>query len=330
MSKIILKNNTVLLQSYLTDRNWLREEEELVSAEIPGDGNMNFTLRLITDQRSVIIKQSRDYVEKYPDVPAPTDRALRESEFYDLISSCGSLRQKMPGLLGVDKKNHVLLLEDLKSASDYSTLYRKGEQIATKELQELADFSSTLHLNFQKATSPYLIRNTEMRKLNHQHIFVLPYQKENGFDLDSVLPGLSEASIDLKTNAKISKTIEVLGKLYLADGNHLLHGDFFPGSWLNTKDGIRIIDPEFCFFGPPEFEVGVTLAHLKMANQTDSIQKQWIDRYTKKAPLEKPLCEKFAAVEVIRRLIGLAQLPLDINLEKRIQLLENAGEILAT
>ncbi|HKL03505.1 MAG TPA: phosphotransferase, partial [Cryomorphaceae bacterium] len=269
-------------------------------------------------------------VEKYPDVPAPKDRALREAEFYELIESNRKLRQKMPTLLGVDRKNHVLLLEDLGEGSDYSTIYRKGELIQTKELQELAEFLSTLHLNFHRETSPNRIRNIEMRKLNHQHVFVLPYQTENGFDLDSVLPGLSEAAIAVKTDSKISKSIKELGNLYLADGDHLLHGDFFPGSWLNTKKGIRIIDPEFCFFGPAEFETGVTLAHLKMANQTDKIQKQWIEMYTKQAPLDRALSERFAAAEVIRRIIGLAQLPLDIDLEKRIQLLENAREILAT
>ncbi|MCA1762837.1 MAG: phosphotransferase [Flavobacteriales bacterium] len=329
MSKIILKNDTGFLQGFLADRNWLQEGESLIGTEIPGDGNMNFTLRLITDQRTVIIKQSRDHIEKYPAVPAPTDRALREAEFYELIATCRSLRQKMPKLLGVDRKNHVLLLEDLGDESDYSSLYREGEQIATKEIKELANFLSTLHLNFHRETSPNRIRNTAMRKLNHQHIFILPYQKENGFDLDSVLPGLSDASMDVKTDSKISTSIKELGEIYLRDGDHLLHGDFFPGSWLNTKGGIRIIDPEFCFFGPAEFETGVTLAHLKMADQTHAIQKQWVEMYMKHAPLEKELCEKFAAVEVIRRLIGLAQLPLDINLEKRIELLENAREILA-
>ena len=329
MSKIILKNDTGFLQGFLADRNWLQEGEALIGAEIPGDGNMNFTLRLITDQRTVIIKQSRDHVEKYPAVPAPTDRALREAEFYELIATSRSLRQKMPKLLGVDRKNHVLLLEDLGDESDYSSLYREGEQIATKEIKELANFLSTLHLNFHRETSPNRIRNTAMRKLNHQHIFILPYQKENGFDLDSVLPGLNEASMDVKTDSKISTSIKQLGEIYLRDGDHLLHGDFFPGSWLNTKGGIRIIDPEFCFFGPAEFETGVTLAHLKMADQTHAIQKQWVDMYMKHAPLKKELCEKFAAVEVIRRLIGLAQLPLDINLEKRIELLENARRILA-
>jgi len=330
MSKTILKSDLRFLQEYLVDQDWLQNGEALVSSEKPGEGNMNFTLRLITDQRTIIIKQSRDYVEKYPDVPAPKDRALREAEFYELIESNRKLRQKMPTLLGVDRKNHVLLLEDLGEGSDYSTIYRKGELIQTKELQELAEFLSTLHLNFHRETSPNRIRNIEMRKLNHQHVFVLPYQTENGFDLDSVLPGLSEAAIAVKTDSKISKSIKELGNLYLADGDHLLHGDFFPGSWLNTKKGIRIIDPEFCFFGPAEFETGVTLAHLKMANQTDKIQKQWIEMYTKQAPLDRALSERFAAAEVIRRIIGLAQLPLDIDLEKRIQLLENAREILAT
>lgn len=329
MRKTILKSNVEFLQDYLTNQNWLKKSESLISCEKPGDGNMNFTLRLITNQRSIILKQSRDYVEKYPDIPAPQDRALREADFYESIATNRILQQKMPELLGVDRQNHVLIMEDLGKGSDYSTLYRREQRIQPEELQELATFLSTLHLNFHWDTAPIHFRNIEMRKLNHQHIFVLPYQADNGIDLDAVLPGLSEASKGVKTDPKISGTIHKLAELYLADGDFLLHGDFFPGSWLNTKNGIRMIDPEFCFFGPVEFEIGVTLAHLKMADQKAEIQKKWIDLYTERAPLDRSLTEKFAAAEVIRRIIGLAQLPLDINLEKRIELLDNAREVLA-
>ena len=53
-----------------------------------------------------------------------------------------------------------------------------------------------------------------------------------------------------------------VGDIYLSDdGGVLLHGDYYPGSWLKTDAGFRVIDPEFCFLGPPEFDLGVLAAH---------------------------------------------------------------------
>jgi len=69
------------LESYLKGQGWLLLNEKITAIEIPGAGNMNFTIRVKTGKRSFIIKQSREYVEKYPQVAAPVERALREAEF---------------------------------------------------------------------------------------------------------------------------------------------------------------------------------------------------------------------------------------------------------
>ena len=39
------------------------------------------------------------------------------------------------------------------------------------------------------------------------------------------------------------------------------------------------------------------------------------------------LMSKFAGIEIIRRLIGLAQLPLELSLEERLELLDSAYEL---
>jgi len=108
----------------------------------------------------------------------------------------------------------------------------------------------------------------------------------------------------------------------------LLHGDYFPGSWLKTHEGIKIIDPEFCFFGEIEFEIGVTLAHLKMADQPDELVEKAITFYKNQSTFNDTLCKQFMAVEILRRILGLAQLPLSIDLEKRKKLLKKARALL--
>ena len=64
------------LERYAKRRGFISINETLLSATKAGDGNMNLTLRLTTDARSLILKQARPWVEKYPHIPAPDSRAL--------------------------------------------------------------------------------------------------------------------------------------------------------------------------------------------------------------------------------------------------------------
>ena len=250
---------------------------------------------------------------------------LREAEFYELVRENHALESMMPNILAVDKENNVIMMDDL-GAHDYGYLYQSGKIIPGSELEGIVDFAAKLHQGFSVGNAPLVIRNREMRKLNHEHIFVFPYLHDNGLNLNDVLPGLQEAARPFKEDKQLRAAVEKLGKRYLSDGQKLLHGDYFPGSWLKTKAGIRIIDPEFCFFGDPEFEIGVLIAHLKMADQPEQLVKKALERYTAQTTLDKVLCEKFTAIEILRRIMGLAQLPLEIDLEKRKALLIQARE----
>ncbi len=192
----------------------------------------------------------------------------------------------------------------------------------------IMEFAAQLHREITVATAPKIISNSAMRALNHEHIFIYPFLMENGLDLDMVIPGLKSASIAFKEDVLLKEKAAELGMLYLADGKSLLHGDYFPGSWLRTSEGVRIIDPEFCFFGPPEFEIGVTLAHLKMADQPENLIAKALNHYQSFLKLDNVLLKKFTAIEILRRILGLAQLPLEIGLEKRVELMEEARKIL--
>lgn len=326
----MIKLNTNLgdLSAYLKDKNWLKNDETIVAVEKPGEGNMNFTLRISTNSRSFIVKQSREYVEKYPQVAAPAERVLREAEFYKFIEDVPALKKMMPTLIGLDADNSVLLMEDLGKGSDYTHIYQKGKIIAEADLNAVLDFTAVLHNSITVETTSKRIVNRKMRELNHEHIFRYPYVMDNGIHLDDILPGLEAAAADLKNDEGLKYEVEKLGVLYLKEGKTLLHGDYFPGSWLATAEGVKIIDPEFCFFGPVEFEIGVTMAHLKMADQPEELLKNAMARYKLAVTLDEALCKKFTAIEVLRRIMGLAQLPLEIDLEKRVALMEESRKIL--
>jgi 5-methylthioribose kinase len=165
-----------------------------------------------------------------------------------------------------------------------------------------------------------------MRALNHEHIFRVPLAGGNGLPLDDYEPGLAKAAAELRGDADYCAIVAESGERYLADGSCLVHGDYFPGSWLRTERGLRVIDPEFAFPGDPEVDVGCALAHLALARQPAAVAERLQKSYVGdgEARLDPKWLARFAAVEVMRRLIGVAQLPLAGAPGSRAQLLERA------
>ncbi len=315
------------LQTYLRQQSWLTPAETITALSKPGEGNMNYTLRVAISQpgqpqRTVIVKQARPYVEKYPTIAAPAERAVVEGRFYELISQNSFLQGFMPQLVGLDVDNYVLLLEDLGAASDFTSLYQPDALLSAADALALTQYLSALH-GLTAPPAP-IFANRAMRALNHEHIFNYPFLVDNGFDLDTVQPGLQALSMPYKQHLRLHKTVAELGAVYLADGPILLHGDYYPGSWLKTTDGVRIIDPEFCFYGPAEFDLGVLLAHLKLACQPDAVATLVEENYQRPVGFDESLCRQFTGVEIMRRLIGLAQLPVVLTVEQKHALLETA------
>ena len=317
-----LENMVVEVEQYLRQQSWIESDEVVQGLEKPGEGNMNFVLRVETNLRSFIIKQARPWVEKFPQIPAPVERGAVEAQFFQTLAANSNFDSYNPKCLGYDENSFVLAVEDLGKGSDYSFLYQENSQLNRKEIQSIAQYLSALHQMKPPADFP---ENKAMRILNHEHIFHFPFAEENGFDLDEVQLGLQEIALSYKKNEALKAIIETTGLLYLSSGKQLLHGDFYPGSWLKTTRGFSVIDPEFGFVGPAEFDIGVLIAHLLMAQQPMETVQNFLSIYEKQINLNPSLLARFAGIEILRRLIGIAQLPLSLNLEEKKVLLELAA-----
>ncbi|MSU63829.1 MAG: aminoglycoside phosphotransferase [Pedosphaera sp.] len=315
------------LECFLRSLKVLMANETLRAIARAGEGNMNCTMRVTTSSRTLIVKQSRPWVEKYPQFSAPWDRALREREFYEIVATVPSLAGAMPRLLACEREARILVFEDLGTGGDYSGSYR-GESFQTEEIDALAKFLSRLHRMFEQAGSHPALPNREMRTLNHAHIFEIPLNRDNGLDLDRLQPGLQSSAEGLRGDAAFCREVRRLGtEMYLVDGPCLLHGDFFPGSFVRTHGGPRVIDPEFCFFGRPEWDAGVFLAHLWLGGQPAALRDQWRRAYHAPTGFDDALMIQLAGVEIMRRLIGYAQLPLSSSLAARKSLLDLSHEL---
>lgn len=332
------------LGSVLRELGWLAAGEAVKRCEPAGAGNMNLTLRVETAARSLVVKQARPWVERYPEIPAPWDRARAEQAFYQEVAGIAGVADRMPRILGCSPAARLLAMEDLPGARDLSFLYSRThsrmsrssrapgtpcdavDTLQAGEIGVLADYLARLHGASERAPSERRA-NRAMRALNHEHIFVIPLSPDADLALDEHEPGLAEAARALRADDDFRRAARATGERYLADGRHLVHGDYFPGSWLRTDDGLRFIDPEFSFGGDPEVDLGCAIAHLALADCPRAHADAMLDAYraTAGAPsVDAARLARYAAMEVVRRLVGVAQLPIPPSDGARAALLARA------
>jgi len=309
------------LEDAMRKAGLLAADESVSHCSRAGEGNMNCTVRVKAGNRSFILKQSRPWVEKYPGLAAPWDRVCREWEFYGLVQGVEGVADRMPAVLHFDAGARCMALEDLGEDGDYTDLFR-GATLDAKELETVATFLGRLH-RMAWDQPGYRHENREMRALNHAHVFEIPFRADNGLDLESVSTGLAVAGALVHQDVGLAKLAADLGReVYLADGPTLLHGDFFPGSLVRTSRGPYVIDPEFGFHGRAEFDVGVWLGHLVLAGQPEVLVDVWRPAYRGPTGFVDELALRLAGIEIVRRLIGYAQLPLGCTPRERIRRLE--------
>jgi 5-methylthioribose kinase len=301
-------------------RGWLTEDEAVVSFQKAGEGNMNCTLRARTKTRTFIVKQGRPWVEKYATIAAPWGRTAVEAAFYECAAADPALCKAMPRMIACDPGSQLLLLEDLGDASDYLDIY-SDRALSGAEVHDLIGLLCRLHRLLAPDSRRPAFTNRAMRALNHEHIFRLPLARGNGIDLDAYVPGLDEAAARLKADVRYCLEVERLGCVYLEDGPTLLHGDFYPGSWLRAPRGVCVIDPEFCFLGRAEFDVGVMFAHLLLADVPAGTAEGIFTLYQPSGGFDRILARRFAGTEIMRRILGMARLPIPKDLKRLSDLL---------
>jgi 5-methylthioribose kinase len=325
----LLAQNVDSVAAHLRKLDWISADEALLALEPAGAGNMNRTLRARLPKRTLVLKQSVPFVAKYPSIPAPADRIAVEAAFYRATTKPPALSMRLPRVLGFDPDNRLLALEDLGESADFSDVYAHRSDAAQRtditsgHMTALLYWIGMLHgLRIDARRLPEL-ENREMRRLNHAHIFDIPLRTDNGIDLDATTPGLAAVARDFCGDAALRERVSALGEIYLGNARHaspraLLHGDYYPGSWLrHPRMGVMIIDPEFAFVGPPEFDIGVLIAHFTFARIPQNALMLALSSYNAPARFSFPLALAFGGVEVIRRLLGVAQLPLAADLETK-------------
>ena len=177
-----------------------------------------------------------------------------------------------------------------------------------------------------------IFKDNNLKNLHIDYIFNYPYKdhETNNYGLHLINEVQS-----IKNNKCLLDEIKILKSKYLNDTESLIHGDFHLGSVMsNTKGSIKIIDHEFCCFGPSSFDIGVFIAHtivilvvpgqerlkvLKFLNDfwngfkyqysilEDNLKtNSELQQYFEKLWFESV---KFCGCEIMRRIIGASNFP---------------------
>jgi 5-methylthioribose kinase len=312
------------IERYLRWRGWITTEERMVGVEPAGRARMNCTLRVRTNARTIILKQSRPWIERQPGIEAPAERLLVEGHFYTLICPYAPVQRRMPQLFGLDPASLMMMLQDILPSRPLVEVY-SGMGLGDTECRHLVEYLADLHAGFLTLSYKSAFENRRMRELAHADIFVTPLAP-NTIDLDRITPGLAAEAAAFKNDSAYVDEVRRLGEVYLTNGPALVHGEFYPGNWLRTPEGVRVLDPENCFFGRPEFDLGTLAAHLIFSKHPGIGQA--LQAYRHDPDFDWSLAARFAAVEIMRRLIGPRQLPYRASLDQKKRLLTTSRALM--
>jgi 5-methylthioribose kinase len=117
-----------------------------------------------------------------------------------------------------------------------------------------------MQTKLRKADLALFADNVELCDITESLVFSDPYfdaklNRHTSPQLDGIVAEL-RADRDLKVAAQRLKHI------FAATPETLLHGDFHTGSVMVTLEETRVIDPEFAFYGPMAFDIGMLLANF--------------------------------------------------------------------
>jgi 5-methylthioribose kinase len=305
---------------------------EDIRVEPAGEGNINYVRRVRgASGRSFVVKHARARLERFPEYAATPDRILFEHRFWQVVAErMPSEAGVLPAVFHFDEVERVLVMEDLGSPARLQEELLAG-RVDAGSLRGLGEFLGALH----RATAGCSLelvprfRNDEMRALHGEHIFTLPFEP-NGFAVPEILRVTAERHL---ARLGLRKRIAQLRASYYGSAGALIHADAQGGNVLLAPRGPRLLDAEIAHVGDPAFDLGTALAHVELPLALDASRDDARDallagyRAAGGSAEAAHRAAGYAGVEMLRRIIGAAQVPLRTT-EHGVAALDRAVELL--
>lgn len=281
MSYHILNPESVLeyVRSHPKARDVIDVHASLESAEL-SDGNLNFVFRVFEKdrpERSILVKQGVPYLrvagESWPLSPARAGFEARALELQHrfapgLVPKPYWFDEAMSVNTMEDLRHHTVMRKPMVDRVRFENLGATIGIFLARTLFGTSDFGLEAK---EKKILQTRFANTELCEITEDLIFTEPFeavllegkQNRNRFD-----PGVKTALERLQADLEVRAEVAQLKHRFMTVAQSLLHGDLHTGSIMASDPDekgvadIRVIDPEFAFFGPIGFDVGLFVANL--------------------------------------------------------------------
>lgn len=258
---------TDTIKSYVVDQLKLFERTSQLEVEEIGDGNINyvFLVRDRLNQKSVVVKQA-DTLLRSSGRPLDINRNKIEAEILQIQHQL--VPEFVPKLFYYDEKMAALTMEDI---SAYKNLRYELEQESI--FPNLADEISTFLVETLLSTTDLVWNrqdkkrqvshfiNVDMCDISEDLVFTEPYnnyKQQNNI----LLENQDFVEQEIYNNQTLIAEVAKLRNNYLNNAQSLLHGDLHSGSIFINQKGMKVIDPEFAFYGPMGYDMGNVLGNL--------------------------------------------------------------------
>lgn len=267
--------NTEDVKEYCKDVvKYFAKDEDLEAVEI-GDGNINYVFKVTskTTNKSIVVKQSDNFLRSSV---RPLD-VLRNKIEAEILKIEGSLSPNhVPKIFLYDKKMHALSMEDI---SEYKNM--RKELMEEKTFDNFADEISLFLSNVllpttdlvmdraEKKDNVKLFINKELCDITEDLVLTEPYYN---YKNRNIISKGQEKFVEefLYKNEKLKFDVCKLRDRFMNYAQALIHGDLHSGSIFINHKGIKVIDPEFAFYGPIGYDIGNVIGNLffSLANKS--------------------------------------------------------------
>jgi 5-methylthioribose kinase len=235
-----------------------------------GDGNVNMIFRLSGPSGQVLIKQAVPYLRCVGESwPLSLRRNFFERKALEAHASFAP--EYLPRVLASDEASAALVMEFL---GDHIILrkgvmrgirYPKFAEHISDYMAKTLFFTSDLFLpaGKKKEQMQLFCENVDLCKITEDLIFTDPYRVADKNRWTT--PQLDALARSFAEDAELKVAITELKAKFLTSAEALIHGDLHTGSIMVNQNETKVIDPEFAFYGPMGFDVGLLLANFFLA-----------------------------------------------------------------
>lgn len=232
-----------------------------------GDGNINYVHRVVDKKtgQSAVVKQADKYLRASG---RPLDLSRNKIEA-DILKIQNELTPTfIPEIYHYDEQMYALTMEDVSAYQNmrYALIDQNRYPNFSEEISEfLAQvLLPTTDLVLDRGTKKQRVKaftNIEMCDISEDLVLTEPY---DDYKNRNILTVGNEAFVKehLYQDEVLKAEVAWLRNNYMNNTQALLHGDLHTGSIFINQEGLKVIDPEFAFYGPMGYDIGNVLAHL--------------------------------------------------------------------